>query len=57
MPLHVLPGGVRVSMGDCTYVDLRLVGMGSAIFSSLCLAKAACTASVWISVLTQTHLV
>lgn len=57
MPSHVLPGGVRVSMGDCTYVDLRLVGMGSAIFSSLCLAKAACTASVWISVLTQTHLV
>lgn len=25
------------------------MGMGSAIFSSLCLARAACTASVWIS--------
>lgn len=44
-----LPGGVQLSIGDCTYADRRLVGIGSAIFSSLCLARAAWTASVWIS--------
>lgn len=44
-----LPGGVQVSMGDWTKAERRLVGIGSAIFSSLCLASAACTASVWMS--------
>ena len=36
-------------MGDWTKAERLLVGMGSAIFSSLCLASAACTASVWMS--------
>lgn len=44
-----LPGGVQFSAGDWTKAERRLVGMGRAIFSSLCLARAACTASVWIS--------
>lgn len=44
-----LPGGVQVSMGDWTKAERLLVGMGSAIFCSLCLASAACTASVWMS--------
>lgn len=44
-----LPGGVQVSMGDWTKAERLLVGMGNAIFSSLCLASAACTASVWMS--------
>jgi len=35
-------------MGDWTKAERLLVGMG--IFSSLCLASAACTASVWMSV-------
>lgn len=44
-----LPGGVQVSMGDWTKAERLLVGMGRAIFSSLCLASAAWTASVWMS--------
>lgn len=44
------PGGVQFSAGDWTKAERRLVGMGRAIFSSLCLARAACTASVWISI-------
>lgn len=47
--LASLPGGVQLSIGDWTKADRLLVGMGSAIFSSLCLASAACTASVWMS--------
>ena len=43
---YSLPGGVQVSMGDWTNAERLLVGMGSAIFSSLFLASAACTASV-----------
>lgn len=43
------PGGVQVSMGDWTKAERLLVGMGRPIFSSLCLASAACTASVWMS--------
>lgn len=43
------PGGVQVSNGDWTKAERLFVGMGSAIFSSLCLASAACTASVWMS--------
>lgn len=43
------PGGVQFSAGDWTKAERRLVGMGRAIFASLCLARAACTASVWIS--------
>lgn len=44
-----LPGGVQASAGDWTNVDRLLVGMGKAIFCSLCFASAAWTASVWIS--------
>lgn len=44
-----LSGGVQASAGDWTKVERRLVGMGRAIFCSLCLASAACTASVWMS--------
>lgn len=42
-------GGVQASAGDWTNVDRLLVGMGKAIFCSLCFARAAWTASVWIS--------
>lgn len=45
----VLPGGVQASSGDWTKAERLFVGMGRAIFSSLCLASAACTASVWMS--------
>lgn len=44
-----LPGGVQASSGDWTKAERLFVGMGRAIFSSLCLASAACTASVWMS--------
>lgn len=46
---RVLPGGVQASSGDWTKAERLFVGMGRAIFSSLCLASAACTASVWMS--------
>lgn len=36
-----LPGGVQASAGDWTNVDRLLVGMGKAIFCSLCFASAA----------------
>lgn len=36
-----VPGGVHASAGDCTNVDRLLVGMGKAIFCSLCFARAA----------------
>ena len=44
-----VPGGVQLFSGDWTKAERLLVGIGSAIFSSLWLANAACTASVWMS--------
>lgn len=43
------PGGVYASIEVCTTRERRFEGIGTAIFLSLCLARAACTASVCTS--------